>query len=323
MEIRTAWEVNTPTTIRKVSSDKKNRKVLRQPRLRIKNPAVAFSLSLLIWGSGQFYNRQYKLGSFFLLCMLTFYSLGTYLLLDWEFISGFMRSTHISIFQTFLVCALLYISGVIVWLINADQAYRKAARTRSKPYLGIENHFIPPLCSLMIPGWGQILNGQTSKAGCFLMSAMAGLFAVPAVFMIPAIWPSLETSSQRIILEIVLAVALLLCTVFPLAWLFSIFDALRVSLEDVKKEPVRKRFQYALNRIRMYGFIRGVLPQIKLTLVLSLLLTLVFSGSLLFFPRDYYAHSLKNLQVRLAQKEMVFIPKLIGKVLDETPSDLP
>jgi hypothetical protein len=39
-----------------------------------KNPALAFSCSMLVWGSGQLYGREYFPGTLFLGAMLLFFS---------------------------------------------------------------------------------------------------------------------------------------------------------------------------------------------------------------------------------------------------------
>lgn len=47
----------------------------------------------------------------------------------------------------------------------------------------------------------------------------------------------------------------------------GIHDALKVGLDPLKKEPLRKRFKYAINRVRVKGPDRGVVPQLKVTLM--------------------------------------------------------
>jgi len=54
-----------------VSSSTITRTVLYTMKER--NPALAFSMSLLCWGGGQFYNRQRKLATMLVLIMLNYY----------------------------------------------------------------------------------------------------------------------------------------------------------------------------------------------------------------------------------------------------------
>jgi hypothetical protein len=67
---------------------------------------------------------------------------------------------------------------------------------------------------------------------------------------------------------------LILSPFLLLAWIMGIYDALKVGLDPLKKDPLRKRFKYAINRIRVKGLARGVVPQLKVTLMWVLLLVL-------------------------------------------------
>jgi hypothetical protein len=48
------------------------RKALERSLREEWNPAVAFSLSIILWGGGQFYSRHWKEGAMFLLLMVNF-----------------------------------------------------------------------------------------------------------------------------------------------------------------------------------------------------------------------------------------------------------
>jgi TM2 domain-containing membrane protein YozV len=287
------------------------------PPRRQTNPAVAFTLSLLIWGAGQIYNRQGKSGFLLILLMVNFYMDPVLIWVYRESFTIFLGAVTITSSQLLMVIGAFYCSGLIVWLFNAEHAYYGANKTRTEAFRGIESAFLPAACSLLIPGWGQFLNGQARKGTLFLMFALIGLVAVPALLIIPFFWPRLDTPADHLFWETILVAALVLSPLMLLIWPLNSFDALKVSRDDTKKEPVLKRLEYANNRRRMYGWGRGVFPYFKQTLVLGLFLALCLTVAYYQFPREYYAARLQSLQVQLSRQQMVLIPRLIDRFLQD------
>ncbi len=280
-----------------------------------KNPALAFSLSLMLWGGGQLYNRQRALGLLFVLLMVNFYLILGLVIVYWESIITFLKAVPITHFEAIVACGIFYLSGLIFWIINALQAHHQASSTGTGAFEGVKNPLLPLFCSLLVPGWGQVLNGQPKKGGFFLIFTLAGFFALPALVLIPRIWSSLETFSERFLLEWVLVFALALCPLVFLMWLLGIYDALKVGLDPLKKEPLRKRIKYAINRLRIKGWARGFLPQAKRTLMLVLLLTLSVTLSYYYLPEKNYVVMLQSLETRLYQQKMILLPYLIDQFL--------
>ncbi len=282
-----------------------------------KNPGVAFTLSLVIWGAGQIYNRQWKLGFLLFLLMVNFYLDPVLILIYRESLTPFLGWVDLTASQLLMGIAAFYLSGLIVWLFSAEHAYYGANTTRTEVFRGIGNSLLPVVCSLVIPGWGQFLNGQARKGTLFLLCALIGLFAVPALVIIALFWPRLDTAADRLFWETVLVALLILAPLTLLIWPLNSFDALKVSLDDTKKETVRKRLEYTNNRRRMYGWGRGVFPYFKQTLMLVLFMVLGFVVTYYYFPREYYVARLQSLQVQLSQEQMVLIPRLIDRLLQK------
>ena len=69
--------------------------------------------------------------------------------------------------KAFLSLEFLLLSVLVFWIYNAVDAYRATARARRVPFRGIENKALPALASLLIPGWGQFMNGHPRKEPCF------------------------------------------------------------------------------------------------------------------------------------------------------------
>jgi len=278
-----------------------------------KNPAMAFSLSLWVWGGGQFYNRQWQLGVLYFLFMINFYLFPAVVIHYWTPIEAGLATLDIPASEILAVLGIFCLTGLMVWVINAVQAYYGAVLGETTPFEGVRNPFLPAVCSLLIPGWGQFLNGQTKKGICFLIAAMAGLFAVAVTLAVPVLWPTLNTEMDRRFAEGALVVAWLLVPPVLLIWGGSVYDAVKVCVDPLKKQPIRERVEAAINRMRMKGW-RGVLSRLELTLMFSLYLAFCLAMSRYYFPQDYYVTLLNDLRTRTAQQQMIIIPRRIDQL---------
>jgi TM2 domain-containing membrane protein YozV len=278
-----------------------------------KNPAVAFSLSLWVWGGGQFYNRQWQLGLFYLLAMVNFYLFPAVIMHDWTAIETGLATLDVTASEIMAILGIFCLTGLMVWVINAVQAYYGVAREEAVPFEGVRNPLLPAVCSLLIPGWGQFLNGQMKKGVCFLITAMAGFFAVAVALAIPFLWPTLNTEMDRRFAEGVLVDAWLLVPPILLIWGGSVYDAAMVCVDPLKKQPILERITAALHRMRMNEW-RDILSRLELTLMFSLYLVFCLAVSHYYFPRDYYVAQLNNLRARTARQQMVIIPQRIDQL---------
>jgi TM2 domain-containing membrane protein YozV len=247
--------------------------------------------------------------------MINFYLILGLVFVHWESMITYLKAIPITRSEAMIACGIFYLSGLIFWIINALQAHHQASKTGTGAFEGVKNPILPLFCSLLVPGWGQVLNGQPKKGGFFLIFALAGFFAFSVLLFIPMIWSSLETFSDRFLLEWILVIALALCPPVFMMWLLGIYDALKVSLDPIKKEPFRKRIKYAINRLRIKGWARGILPQAKMTLMLALFLTLSATLGYYYFPQKNYMVMLQSLQTRLYHQKMILLPYIIDQFL--------
>lgn len=282
-----------------------------------KNPAVAFTLSILVWGGGQIYNHQGNIATLLILLMVNFYVDPVLIWMYREPIFTLLRGFGITSSQMLAAVTLCYFSGLLVWLSSAEQAYRRTTVRRTDAFRGVNSAWIPAACSLVLPGWGQFLNGQAEKGALFLLVALLGFFAAPTILVIWLFWPALGTAADRLLWEWLLIAIICLATMVLLLWPLNCFDALKVSLDETKKEPVLKRLEYAINRRRMFGWERGVFPFFKQTVMFGLFLVLCSAIAYYSFPQDYYVTILQRLQVQLSQRQMVLIPQLIDHLLHQ------
>jgi TM2 domain-containing membrane protein YozV len=282
-----------------------------RPSVAGKSPGVAATLSLLIWGAGQFYNRQSKLGLLFILLMANFYTILGLAFVYWNFLTTFLEEFRTTRSEALTAIGIIYLAGLIVWIFNILHAYYKADRNRTEPFEGVHHPLLVTFCSILIPGWGQLLNGQPKKAFIFLISTAAGFTAVTALLLGRSLWPTLETVDDRIAIEWSIIAAVVSSPLVLVMWLIGIYDAAKVGLDPVKKEPLHKRFEYAINRIRIKGLARGLIPQLKVFLMLVLLLTLTLVIGRYYFQVKSYAPLLQSLEKASAQRRMVLIPYLL------------
>jgi TM2 domain-containing membrane protein YozV len=288
-----------------------------------KNPALAYSLSLLIWGCGHLYIRRWKSGVPLFLFMIMFYLSMIMIVKDWTAIVSILGSLNVSRSETLLVFVFFYLAGLIIWHFNSCHAYFRTIKMNNTSFKGVKSIFLPAACSLLMPGWGQFLNGQPKKGICFQIFSLTGLFAFPAILIVFLFWPILEVSQARLMVEWIFTISLIFTPFIVMLWLFSVYDAARVSADNIKKEPLRKRIRYQINRYRhgvqVYGWKNAILPIIKRIVIVILLLTIVVV-SYHHIPKRYYKEQLMDLGSRISQEGMTVIPGLINYFCDNIPS---
>jgi len=274
-----------------------------------KSPALSFSLSMLVWGSGQMYLGAYGPGTIYLSAMLFFYSTFSALVFYRQQASRFFAGLDLPK-SALAIGALCFVAfGLVIWLANAVAAYCRAARLRDKPFQGVENDFCPIICSLLFPGWGQFLNGQPKKGAFFLLFGMAGILSAVICSAFRYLWPVLKVSQARFVSEIGLAVALSLIPISILMWIVATYDSLGTRRELARKRQMVHHSGYWL---RSRGGLRNLIP--RGTAVLGLLLAI--SVGMQCIPKKYYRDSLENIRIEALSSDMEIIPALIQKVND-------
>jgi TM2 domain-containing membrane protein YozV len=293
-----------------------HRKAIEKFEVEQKNPALAFSLSIIIWGGGQFYNGRWKEGAMFLLLMVNFIVFPSVGVLCWNDLKPLVEMLPVSTSAVVSAILACYLAGLCVWLFGARRAYVTATQEMSGRFEGVTNTLLPPFCSLLVPGWGQFFNGQGKKGTFFLFVACAGFFvtaAVPGIFLL---WQSLEPTVLRRVIEWVLAVCLAFFPVVILLWICGVLDALKVCLDDLKKEPIRKRIACARNRVKFHGWRKTVLRGLMRFALFGFSLALSVSIASHYFPKDFYLREIGRVSNELKAKQMTVIPHFIDKILE-------
>jgi TM2 domain-containing membrane protein YozV len=274
-----------------------------------KNPGLAFSLSMVVWGSGQMYIGAWRSGTIFMAAMLLFHStiFATVFLRD----SVHRLVAHIDVPRSLLVPgAVVFLSaGLVLWLVNSVDAYYRTARSRSEPFRGVNNELLPLACSVLFPGWGQFLNGQPKKGLFFLTFGVTGLCSAIFVSAARYFWPLFKEGPAASAFEICLVGALLLVPVSLMIWIVSLYDAFN-SCRELFFEKLRRN--PAANRVRRTKILKSLLP--RWTAVLGLLLAISVGCQL--FPKKYYLGFLEKIRAETLNDDMVIVPRLMRKIIE-------
>jgi hypothetical protein len=280
-----------------------------------KSPATAYTLSTLFWGAGQLYNRQTTKGLIFLVLMLLVATSIVLTSLFFNPLVQFLRSRRIPLADAFFAAELLLFCLLIFWKYNAGNAYHTAVSARRTPFTGAQNKACPFFSSLLVPGWGQFQNAQPIKGSIYAGFSIFSLFSILTIPSVLLVWPYLIASDTRFIIEAIFALTILFAPLIPFIWIIGSFDALRVSTDELKKEPLLNRIKYANNRRRNQGWVRGVFPRIKSTILLVLFLTLlIVIAYYYYFPKNFYSSQVTAVQVYLRNLGMTFVPDLIDRL---------
>jgi len=282
-----------------------------------KNPVLAYSLSLLIWGCGHLYLRKWKLGILLFLCMIMFYLTMIMTVINWTAIVSILESINISRAETILVFGFFYLSGLVIWYFNSCLSYFNTTKQNNTSFKGVKNILLPAVCSLLMPGWGQFLNGQPKKGLCLQLFSLAGFFALPAILMTFLFWPVMEESKARLMLEWIFTISLTFAPILVTVWVFGVYDAARVSMNNIKKEPFWKRIKYQINRYRhiaqVYGWKNAIFLIIwRFVIVILLLAFMAFSYH--HIPKRFYVQQLTDLSGKMSQEGMTVLPTFINYI---------
>src|SRR5207245_11075718 len=99
----------------------------------------------------------------------------------------------------------VYAASVDVFLIffmidNVWQAYR-AAEARGAQLTGLHRPLVAGVASLLVPGWGQMLNGQMGKAIIFLFSFLLQAYLLALFLLSPFVKDLAGIDPQQIVLR--------------------------------------------------------------------------------------------------------------------------
>ncbi|MBI4161607.1 MAG: hypothetical protein HY509_04090 [Acidobacteria bacterium] len=192
----------------------------------IGRPRLAATLSVCLSGTGHFLNREWKLGFLYLLALGFTLSFQYFLHHTWARVRTVGAGIGLS--ETDLLVGVLLVDLYLLFVLLSG-VY--GAFRLGRAYAGEEEVAAHPLlagaASLLLPGLGQIVNGQIRKALIFLFVLFTEVLGI-------GLWWFLPDPIERLVLGggdplQTLFVAFALGTYGLLAWALSLYDAVLVA----------------------------------------------------------------------------------------------
>lgn len=207
----------------------------RGPRISYRQPAsgglhavTSSSMSLFVWGSGQMNNGQGRLGLLLFLTQALALSTAWSVTRIWSEIRDFAVLLGFTEWQlaATLASASFFLIPVMLWSVH--QAYRFAEQ-QSGAWEGVSNPALSGLASLVVPGWGQLLNAQPGKAIAFLFWPLAGVYGAGLMLFTPFRTILAETHGGTAFGDQIMLGVFALGAVSALMWMLSVYDAALVA----------------------------------------------------------------------------------------------
>ena len=192
------------------------------------SPAGAGTLSLFVWGLGQFYNGQTRLAALFLLCQLQVIAFHYLLYMTWDRIREFAGVFFVNEWEMLLYASSLDFCLIFFVIYNVAHAYRGAEVVGGR-FDGLRSPVLSGLTSILVPGWGQLLNGQLGKAVVFLFSFMLQIYCLVLYLHSPLFRIVTDLDPQQLILKKATWLGMGVLFVTTLFWILSVYDAVLVA----------------------------------------------------------------------------------------------
>ncbi len=273
-----------------------------------KSPAVSFNLAMLCWGGGYFYLGRYRAGTVCLAAMAVFYGAASSLAICPDALARLAATSGWPAAFFIAATMILFLTGMVLWLATAVDTYYRTVRLGGEPFLGVETETWPLLSSLVVPGWGQFLNGQPKKGLVVFLLALPGIFSLFLVLLARGAWLLLQAGPIRLFIEAGIAAGLATIPLLLLVWIVAAYDAFRsgrmlyLRRLSLKKEGFRPGGE---------GILWSLVP--RGSAILGLLLAI--SLGMQFIPRQFYLESLVRLRGEMLECHMKIIPGLVEKTI--------
>jgi len=189
---------------------------------------VASTLSLFVCGAGQMYNGQGKLGLLLFLTEVLAVISHWSLIKLWPLLKDLGYIFAISEWEIFLFLAVADFLLVFFMLYNVAQAYHRA-ETEGRPFQGFRSPFLSGLASLLVPGWGQLLNAQLGKALFFLFFLLTETYVVALLMISPFFRLLADIDLDQFLTRRVSLAGMGVVFVASLMWILSVYDAILVA----------------------------------------------------------------------------------------------
>ena len=202
--------------------------VARSPSGHSARPPAAASLSLFVWGSGQWLNRDRDLAVLLCLWQVLIVALHYLVANTWGTLKRMAHIFFISEWEMLLYAAALDFWLIFLLVFNVSQAYRSAERQRG-PCRGLRQPWLSGMLSILVPGWGQIVNGQIGKGSAFLFMFVTQVYLLGFYLLTPLYRIVSDLDPNQGLLRDLIWYGKIFTVVSAQLWLLSVYDAVLVA----------------------------------------------------------------------------------------------
>jgi hypothetical protein len=190
-------------------------------------PRLAASCSMLLSGTGHLLHRRWRVGLLYLFIVVGTLSFHYFLPDLWAGIRSW--ATRYDLAETDLLVGLLLtdLYLIMILLLGVFHAFRVGIASSTDGLDPSPHPLGPALASMLVPGWGQIVNGQIGKALAFLFVVYALIFAVAAWLILPGPIEQLVRAETHPLQALMVVAAL--ATIGIVVWALSLYDAALVA----------------------------------------------------------------------------------------------
>ena len=192
------------------------------------HPAGAASMSLWVWGAGQWLNGDRDLAMLLFLWELQIAALHYFVASTWGTICRMAHIFFISEWELLLYAAALDFWLIFLLIFTVSQAYRSAEKQRGR-YHGAKSPWLAGLTSLIVPGWGQIINGQLGKGLTFLFVFVLQGYLLCFYMMTPLYRIVSDLDPGQSLLRDLIQIGKIALLFTAQVWLLSVYDAVLVA----------------------------------------------------------------------------------------------
>jgi len=194
-----------------------------------RRPLAAATLSMFICGLGQIYNRQAQLGVLYFLTEILFLAGHWALIRTWPMMRDIAVAVGLTEAGFLLSVAAIDAIMVVFLLLNVWQAYRQAEVNDGGFFGGFDSPLLSGAASLLLPGWGQLINGQLSKALFFLSTTLITAHVVCFAMLTPVLGLIIERGLGTVSPHRLTAGVMALVIGGAIMWILSVYDAVVVA----------------------------------------------------------------------------------------------
>lgn len=188
-------------------------------------PWLSATASLAFWGGGQWLNRERGLALLFASLEALTFAWAFCLSSAWESWAwlGWIFFVDETTLRAAVAVAGLAVPAIAI--LSISQAYLRAERRPDAQGLAAPA-LLSGAASALVPGWGQLLNGQIAKAILFLGVWAYGAYVLSVSQLQPAMWTWIDPTEIRLGAARLSWGSALALALAALAWILAAYDAL-------------------------------------------------------------------------------------------------